>query len=150
MRFSIWRNSRKAIEAPRSSGPLEAPISSESLGGGEVDRLPARGELGMDLKNLVDSGRLKLMTGFATTAVRGAANRIIVEGETANGQRQIGPIDRIIAATGQRPDLSLARETAPRPRSLARKLQGARPVDRSERALLRIGTSAWTPRAGAS
>ena len=31
-------------------------------------------------------------------------------GETADGLRRIGPVDRIIAATGQRPDLSLTRE----------------------------------------
>ena len=36
--------------------------------------------------------------------------RILIEGETANGLRWIGPIDRIIAATGQRPDLTLTRE----------------------------------------
>jgi hypothetical protein len=35
---------------------------------------------------------------------------LIVEGDTANGLRKIGPVDRIIAATGQRPDLSLTRE----------------------------------------
>src|SRR5262249_23148041 len=37
-------------------------------------------------------------------------NRLVVEGETAEGLRVIGPVDRIIAATGQRPDLSLTRE----------------------------------------
>ena len=35
---------------------------------------------------------------------------IVVKGETAEGLRRIGPVDRIIAATGQRPDLSLTRE----------------------------------------
>ena len=38
------------------------------------------------------------------------AKGIVVEGETADGLRRIGPVDRIIAATGQRPDLSLTRE----------------------------------------
>ena len=33
-----------------------------------------------------------------------------MEGETTEGPRQIGPVDRIIAATGQRPDVSLTRE----------------------------------------
>jgi hypothetical protein len=33
-----------------------------------------------------------------------------VEGETAEGPREIGPVDRIIVATGQRPDLSITRE----------------------------------------
>ena len=35
---------------------------------------------------------------------------MIVVGETAEGQRRLGPVDRIIAATGQRPELSLTRE----------------------------------------
>ena len=34
----------------------------------------------------------------------------MVEGETAEGRSRIGPVHRIIAATGQRPDLSLTRE----------------------------------------
>jgi thioredoxin reductase len=79
-------------------------------GGGEADQLPARGELGADLKGLVDNGRVTLVRGFATVALRENNGRITVDGETADGRHQIGPVDRIIAATGQRPDLSLTRE----------------------------------------
>ncbi len=79
-------------------------------GGGDADQLPARGELGADTRDLVESGRLRLVAGFAVLAVRKDGDRIIVEGETAEGPQRIGPIDRIIAATGQRPDLSLTRE----------------------------------------
>ena len=50
------------------------------------------------------------MTGFAVVALRDENEGIVVEGETADGLRRIGPVDRIIAATGQRPDLSLTRE----------------------------------------
>ncbi|HEY8017380.1 MAG TPA: FAD-dependent oxidoreductase, partial [Dongiaceae bacterium] len=49
-------------------------------------------------------------TGFSILALHGEHGRIIVEGETAQGRHRIGPVDRIIAATGQRPDLSLTRE----------------------------------------
>lgn len=79
-------------------------------GGGDADALPARGELGADVRELAESGRVSLVTGFATVAIRAQENRLIVEGETAGGLRQVGPVDRIIAATGQRPDLSLTRE----------------------------------------
>lgn len=79
-------------------------------GGGDADRLPARGELGAETRELVESGRAPLVTGFSTTALRREGDRVIVEGETTEGPRQIGPVDRIIAATGQRPDLSLTRE----------------------------------------
>lgn len=79
-------------------------------GGGDADRLPARGELGAETRELVESGRVPLITGFAATALRSEGGRIAVEGETPEGLRQIGPVDRVIAATGQRPDLSLTRE----------------------------------------
>jgi hypothetical protein len=79
-------------------------------GGGNADQLPARGELGADVRELVESGRVPLVTGFAAVALHQQNNRIIVDGETADGLRWIGPVDRIIAATGQRPDLSLTRE----------------------------------------
>jgi thioredoxin reductase len=79
-------------------------------GGGDADQLPARGELGADVRDLVESGRVELLAGFAVTAIRDEADRLIVEGDTAEGTRHIGPVDRIIVATGQRPDLSLTRE----------------------------------------
>lgn len=79
-------------------------------GGGDLDALPARGELGSDVRDLAESGRVRLVTGFATTAIREEGGRLVVEGETADGLRRIGPVDRIIAATGQRPDLGLTRE----------------------------------------
>jgi hypothetical protein len=72
--------------------------------------LPARGELGAETRELVESGRAPLFTGFSTTALPSEGGRIVVEGETTEGPRQIGPVDRIIAATGQRPDVSLTRE----------------------------------------
>jgi hypothetical protein len=78
--------------------------------GGEADQLPARGELGADVRALVDSGRVKLLTGFAAVAISEKNGGILVEGATADGLHRIGPVDRIIAATGQRPDLSLTRE----------------------------------------
>jgi hypothetical protein len=79
-------------------------------GGGDADQLPARGELGAITKELVESGRAPLVTGFAILGLIENTGRIIVEGETIKGPRQIGSFDRIIAATGQRPNLSLTRE----------------------------------------
>ena len=78
--------------------------------GGDADQLPARGELGANVRALVDSGGVSLLTGFAAVALREKSDGIVIEGETAVGRREIGPVDRIIAATGQRPDLSLTRE----------------------------------------
>jgi thioredoxin reductase len=79
-------------------------------GGGSADQLPARGELGSSLKALVDSGRVTLVAGFSATRVKTAGDKVMVEGETAQGIRELGPVDRIVVSTGQRPDLSLTRE----------------------------------------
>ncbi|MFC4170871.1 NAD(P)-binding domain-containing protein [Microvirga sp. GCM10011540] len=79
-------------------------------GGGRADQLPARGELGANLRTLVESGRIALVSGFGTTAVGSRDGRLVVSGETQDGIREIGPVDRIVAATGQRPDLALTRE----------------------------------------
>jgi hypothetical protein len=79
-------------------------------GGGDADQLPARGELGANVREAVESGQAKLITGFAILAVRELDGQLIVEGDAADGLRKIGPVDRIIAATGQRPDLSPTRE----------------------------------------
>ena len=81
------------------------------FGGGEADGLPARGQLGMRLKALRDSGKLELHTNFRVTAMREVVGGIEVIGEHLNGlEIVIGSIDRIVAATGARPDLSLTRE----------------------------------------
>jgi thioredoxin reductase len=79
-------------------------------GGGRADQLPARGELGSNLKTLVDSGRVTLVAGFSATRVRAVGAQVTVEGESAGGIRELGPVDRIIVSTGQRPDLNLTRE----------------------------------------
>jgi thioredoxin reductase len=79
-------------------------------GGGPADQLPARGELGSKLKALVDSGRVTLVAGFSVTRVRAVGDQVVLEGKTADGVRKVGPVDRIVVTTGQRPDLNLTRE----------------------------------------
>ena len=83
-------------------------------GGGPADQLPARGELGAHVKDLVDARKISLVTGFSATAVRAAGEQVVLEGETADGVRTLGPVDRIIVATGQRPDLTLTRGASDR------------------------------------
>jgi thioredoxin reductase len=77
------------------------------FGGGDADQLPARGALGMRLKALRDSGRLELHTDFRARALRETGGRITLAGE---GGAEIDGIERIVAATGARPRLDLARE----------------------------------------
>jgi thioredoxin reductase len=80
------------------------------FGGGDADRLPARGKLGSDLKSIFERGRLKLVTGFAADRLEIHNGVITVAGRAADGGTKLGPFDRIIVATGQRPDLTMTRE----------------------------------------
>ena len=80
------------------------------FGGGDADQLPARGKLGSDLKLLLESGRLKLVAGFSADHVNTLDGAIKVAGWTAEGGVRLGPFDRIVVATGQRPDLAITRE----------------------------------------
>jgi hypothetical protein len=42
--------------------------------------------------------------------VKTVGDQVVLEGETADGVREAGPVDRIVVTTGQRPDLNLTRE----------------------------------------
>jgi hypothetical protein len=71
------------------------------FGGGIDDALPARGELGARVRGLVDSGRLRLVTGARISRIARTA-----EGLVASGQDVVLPaVDEIVACTGFRPDL---------------------------------------------
>jgi len=76
------------------------------FGGGESDALPARGELGLRLRTLVEEGKLHLVTGIQIEALRPTPQGIVIRDE----EERIGPVDEIIATTGFRPDLALTRE----------------------------------------
>jgi thioredoxin reductase len=80
------------------------------FGGGAADRLPARGKLGSDLKALSDNNRLRLITGFAADRVSIVNGAVTVAGWTSAQAVTLGPFDRIVVATGQRPDLDMTRE----------------------------------------
>jgi|GEM_PF-296343 len=101
--------------AERNSGTRVVwAVRSQSLarifGGGEADKLPARGQLGSDLKRLVESGNLKIVTGFSAERVRQASQGVIVSGRVPSGDTSLEPVDRVIVCTGQRPDLEITRE----------------------------------------
>ena len=76
------------------------------FGGGIADALPARGELGERVRRLVEAGNLRLVTGFKVARLTETEDGVLVAGD----DEVLGPFDRIIAATGFRPDLSLLSE----------------------------------------
>ncbi len=79
-------------------------------GGGDADELAARGKLGTQLRSLVVGGRVKLVTGFSTEAVTEIQDGLVLRGEADHQAMSLSPVDEIIVATGQRPDLAMTRE----------------------------------------
>ena len=81
--------------------------AERAFGGGGTDALPARGALGTQLQLLVDSGAVALMSDFCVQSLaRTEGGRIEVASTT--GDRVVA--DRLVAATGFRPDHTLAAE----------------------------------------
>jgi thioredoxin reductase len=100
----------------RSAGDIQITwaVRGENLarifGGGIADQLPARGQLGADLKGLVESATLRLVSGFSAERLEKDRDGLRLAGNTSRGALALGPVDRIIVSTGQRPDLALTRE----------------------------------------
>ena len=103
---------RVARDAPQTSMTwvVRGTDLARVYGGGSADQLPARGELGWHLKTLVDRKAVTLVPGFAAAEVHAVGDGLVLEGETAEGPRRLDPVDRIVVATGQRPDLGMTRE----------------------------------------
>lgn len=83
---------------------------SRVYGGGANDQLSARGDLGQRLRQLVEAGRIALVSSFAVTTVREENGQLFLDGETPEGPRSVSSVDRVVVCTGQRPDLTLTRE----------------------------------------
>ncbi|MFC4147879.1 FAD-dependent oxidoreductase [Micromonospora mangrovi] len=101
-----------AAEAPGTqvTWAIRAASATRTYGGGDADALPARGALGSRLRAHVDAGRVRLLTGFSVHALRPADGRVDVVVRRADGGEGSLVVDRIVAATGFRPDHSIAAE----------------------------------------
>lgn len=80
------------------------------FGGGEADQLAARGQLGNDLRALVSSGVVRLVTGFSLTSLEPHHDTVTITGLTPDGEVSIEGVHHVAAATGFRPDLSILSE----------------------------------------
>ncbi|MFG1616406.1 FAD-dependent oxidoreductase [Nonomuraea wenchangensis] len=89
---------------------IRAGSAARAYGGGEADALPARGALGTRLHAHVTSGRIRLITGFFTHAVERDGEQVRVISRDPSGAEQSVSADRIVAATGYRPDHTIAGE----------------------------------------
>ncbi|WP_280505899.1 NAD(P)-binding domain-containing protein [Nocardia farcinica] len=75
-----------------------------TFGGGDADELPARGALGERARRAVEAGLLRVVTGFRTAAIEPGSNgRVDL---VADSGARIGEVDRVVAVTGFRPELS--------------------------------------------
>jgi thioredoxin reductase len=103
---------RLAAEAPNTEvvWAIRGASAAKVYGGGAADELAARGQLGTDLRHLVESGAVKLVTGFSTIALQPAGDTVTVVGATDGGERRITGVHNVAAATGFRPDLSMLSE----------------------------------------
>nr|WP_206323037.1 SidA/IucD/PvdA family monooxygenase [Streptomyces sp. HNM0575] len=86
---------------------LRRSIGEDTFGGGEADRLHARGALGLRARAAVGDGYAEAVTGFRTTAVDRVDGQLVLSGEDG---RRLEPVDEVIALTGLRPDLSFLGE----------------------------------------
>jgi thioredoxin reductase len=85
------------------------------VGKRSADELPARGRLATDLAALVEAGRVQLLSGFRIHAVEPVGDRVRLVGDQlledlADAQRLEVAADQVIAATGFRPDHTIAAE----------------------------------------
>jgi thioredoxin reductase len=91
----------------RITWAIRADSPERAYGGGDDDQLPARGALGSGLHHLVAAGRVELATGFRVHAVQASPAGGVRLLDTAG--RAIDA-DRVVAATGYRPDWRLVSE----------------------------------------
>jgi cation diffusion facilitator CzcD-associated flavoprotein CzcO len=102
----------QVVWAVRSATPR--PLVGK--GNAEADELPARGRLATDLAALVDAGRIDLVTGFRIHTVEPAGDRVRLVGnqwhgdDLADADRLAVEADEVVAATGFRPDHTIAAE----------------------------------------
>ncbi|MGW5157026.1 FAD-dependent oxidoreductase [Nonomuraea wenchangensis] len=89
---------------------IRAGDAARTYGGGEADALPARGALGTRLHAHVESGRIRLVTGFFTHAIERDGEQVRVISRDPSGHEQSVTVDQIVSATGYRPDHAIAGE----------------------------------------
>jgi thioredoxin reductase len=91
-----------AAEVPgtQATWAIRAATPARTYGGETADALPARGAIGTRLREHVDAGRIQLITGFSAETLT-----VLPDGgvEVSDGAWAV-VVDRIVAATGFRPD----------------------------------------------
>ena len=84
---------------------IRAGSPARTYGGESADALPARGALGSVLREHVEAGTVALFTGFSIQRISTGGDEVTV----SDGERAI-TVDRIVSATGFRPDHAITAE----------------------------------------
>ncbi|HTO27547.1 MAG TPA: NAD(P)-binding domain-containing protein [Devosia sp.] len=79
------------------------------LGGGLNDQLPERGALGLAARRAIDAGRLRILAPFAAKRLAASDGGVAVTGTLGEAPITL-QVDRIVVATGFRPDLTMLSE----------------------------------------
>ena len=85
------------------------PLAAVNFGGGAADGLAARGTLGVNARALVEAGRVEALALFLVHRIEALDGGLLVQG-ARDGRIEARRIDRMIVATGFRPDLSFLGE----------------------------------------
>ncbi|WP_320066174.1 FAD-dependent oxidoreductase [Micromonospora sp. RTGN7] len=101
-----------AADAPGTqvTWALRATSPARAYGGGDADALPARGALGTRLRAHVQAGEIRLLTGVSVRALTPTDGRVAVAVRRPDGADESVTVDRVVAATGFRPDHGIAAE----------------------------------------
>jgi len=101
---------RRAVPGTRIIWMLRKDRVEATFGGEAADALEARGALGSQARTLVESGAVHVVASFRLAAIaRTPSGGLRIEGDHA-GRHAAFPADRMIVATGFRPDLAILRE----------------------------------------
>ena len=84
---------------------IRATSPARTYGGESADALPARGALGTRVRELVEAGQITLLTGFGIHRLTTGPDGVTV----SDGTRSV-LVDRIVSATGFRPDHHMVSE----------------------------------------
>jgi glycine/D-amino acid oxidase-like deaminating enzyme len=96
-----------ARQAPstRIMWAFRRPLADVNFGGGDADGLAARGALGTKAKALIESGQVQALAPFLVHRIEREGDQLLVHGDRG-GSADTVRADRMIVATGFRPDLS--------------------------------------------
>ncbi len=99
----------KAVPGTRILWAFRRPLAAVNFGGGERDGLAGRGALGLRAQTLVEAGAVTALAPFLIDRIADQDGVLLVTGRQ-EGRTTSVRADRMIVATGFRPDFSFLRE----------------------------------------